>query len=153
MVPPDRLAKCRRGGSRGADYLPYVAIVLTLVLSTGLVGAILVMNSILGPKVLTGAKSESFECGNLPAEPTRKRFSVKFYVVAIFFVVFDIEAIFLIPWAVSYRDLLNDPVYASIALAEVLLFVGVLAMGLWYVWRKGALDWAFERPAAGGENE
>ncbi|NOZ00684.1 MAG: NADH-quinone oxidoreductase subunit A [Deltaproteobacteria bacterium] len=137
----------------GADYLPYVAIVLTIVLSIGLVGVILVVNALLGPKDLSGAKSESFECGNPPADTSRKRFSVKFYVVAIFFVVFDIEAVFLFPWAVMYRDLLKSPVYGSIALAEVLVFTGVLAVGLWYVWKKGALDWAFDGARSGGTDD
>lgn len=137
----------------GVDFLPYVAIVMTLVLCIGLVAAILVLNSILGRKVLTGSKTRPFECGNEPADSSRKRFSVKFYVVAIFFVVFDIEAVFLFPWAVMYRDLLQSPVYASIALAEILVFTGVLALGLWYVWRKGALDWAFERTGTGGGYE
>jgi len=137
----------------GADYLPYIAIAMTMALAVGIVGAILVLNAVLGPKRLTGSKSEPFECGNLPADTSRKRFGVKYYVVAIFFVVFDIEAVFLFPWAVMYRDLLESPVYASIALAEALLFIGVLGVGLWYVWKKGALDWAFETAGAGGEDE
>ncbi len=134
----------------GADFLPYVAIVLTMVLSAGLVGAILVLNAVLGPKRPSPVKERPFECGNPPADTPRKRFHVKYYVVAIAFVAFDIEAVFLFPWAVMYRDLLKDPAFAGLALAEAVLFIGVLALGLWAIWRKGALDWAFDRAQGGG---
>ena len=132
------------------QYLPLVigAVIVALVTF-----GMLILNAILGPRRPSKSKQEPFECGNEPADSSRKRFSVKFYVVAIFFVVFDIEAVFLFPWAVMYRDLLQSPVYASIALAEILVFTGVLALGLWYVWRKGALDWAFERTGTGGGYE
>lgn len=128
----------------GTDFSPYVAIVLTMVLSAGLVGAILVLNALLGPKRPGVVKNRPFECGNPPADSPRKRFHVKYYVVAIAFVVFDIEAVFLFPWAVVYRDLLKDPVFAGLVLVEAVLFIGILALGLWAIWRKGALDWAFD---------
>lgn len=134
----------------GTDFLPYVAIALTMVLSAGLVLAILVLNALLGPKRRSPVKERPFECGNPPADSPRKRFNVKYYVVAIAFVVFDIEAVFLFPWAVMYRDLLKDPAFAGLALAEAVLFIGVLALGLWAIWRKGALEWAFDRTSTGG---
>ncbi len=137
----------------GTDFLPYVAIVLTMVLSAGLVGAILVLNALLGPKRPSAIKERPFECGNPPADSPRKRFHVKYYVVAIAFVAFDIEAVFLFPWAVMYRDLLKDPAFAGLALAEAILFIGVLALGLWAIWRKGALDWAFDRTRLGGADD
>lgn len=136
----------------GSDFLPYLAIVLTMFLSAGLVGAILVINALLGPKRLSAVKVRPFECGNPPADSPRKRFHVKYYVVAIAFVVFDIEAVFLFPWAVMYRELLKDPTFAGLALAEAVIFIGVLALGLWAMWRKGALDWAFAR-STGGTDE
>ncbi|HIA05073.1 MAG TPA: NADH-quinone oxidoreductase subunit A, partial [Myxococcales bacterium] len=71
----------------------------------------------------------------------RERFSVNFYLVAIFFIVFDIEAVFLYPWAVLYRTFLADPSFALIALVEMFVFIGVLFVGLIYVWKRGALDW------------
>ncbi len=137
----------------GTDFLPYVAIVLTMGLSAGLVLAILVLNALLGPKRRNPVKERPFECGNPPADSPRKRFNVKYYVVAIAFVAFDIEAVFLFPWAVMYRDLLKDPAFAGLALAEAVLFIGVLALGLWAIWRKGALEWAFDRTSTGGADE
>ncbi|MBM4397939.1 MAG: NADH-quinone oxidoreductase subunit A [Deltaproteobacteria bacterium] len=117
-----------------------------MVLCTGLALAILIANAVLGPKRRGGMKDEPFECGSPQADDPRKRVSVRFYAVAILFVVFDIEAVFLFPWAVLYRELLASPVLGVIALAEILLFVGILAVGLWWVWGKGALEWAFDAP-------
>lgn len=131
----------------GNDFLPYVAILVTIAVAVGLALVILILNAVLGPKRPSEAKMGSFECGSDPLDSPRKRVNVKFYAVAIFFVVFDIEAVFLIPWAVVYRDLLKSPVFGPVALVEILLFVGILAVGLWYVWGKGALDWAFDAPA------
>ena len=128
----------------GGDFLPYVAIAITMALCGGLVFAILVLNALLGPKRHGAVKDSPFECGSVPVDTPRKRVSVRYYVVAILFVVFDIEAVFLFPWAVLYREMLSSPIFGAIALAEVLLFVGTLAFGLWYVWGKGALDWASE---------
>lgn len=130
----------------GREFLPYVAVAVTMALCAGLAFAILVLNAVLGPKRGGGAKHEAFECGSPQADDPRKRVSVRFYAVAILFVVFDIEAVFLFPWAVLYRELLASPVLKTLALAEVLLFVGVLAVGLWWVVGKGALEWAFDAP-------
>ena len=136
----------------GIDFVPYVAIAISLVVVAGMAVAILVLNGLLGPKVRSDVKGAPFECGNAPADTPRKRISVKYYPVAILFLVFDIEAVFLFPWAVLYRDLLRSPMFGSIALAEALLFIGVLAVGLWYVWKKGALDWAQDAPRGGGRH-
>jgi len=134
----------------GQDLSPYVAIAVTFTLCVGLVAAILLVNALLGPRRRGGMKDEPFECGSPRADDPRKRVSVRYYAVAILFVVFDVEAVFLFPWAVLYREMLASPVLKVVALAEVLLFIGVLAVGLWWVIGKGALDWAFERfPAKG----
>lgn len=130
---------------------PYVAVAMTIVLSALLVAAILVINAVLGPKRINRVKKTPFECGNFPADTPRKRFHVKYYAVAIAFVAFDLEAVFLFPWAVVYRDLLNDPGYGVLALVEAVLFIGILALGLWAIWSKGAFDWAYDRLAKGGE--
>ena len=134
------------------QFLPYVALAVALALCGGIALAILVLNAMLGPKRPSPTKGLPFECGSDSVDTSRKRMHVKFYTVAIFFVVFDIEAVFLFPWAVLYRDLLKSALFGPVALAEILLFVGVLALGLWYVWGKGALDWAFDAPATRREN-
>lgn len=127
--------------------LPYVALAMTIAFAVFIAMAILVLNRLLGPRGTNAVKGGPFECGSDPIDSPRKRLNVRFYAVAIFFVVFDIEAVFLFPWAVNYRELLASPVFGAIALVEIVVFLGVLAIGLWYVWGKGALDWAFDGPA------
>ncbi|HIN86770.1 MAG TPA: NADH-quinone oxidoreductase subunit A [Myxococcales bacterium] len=125
----------------GAHYDQYIPIAVMLLVCCGMMGLILVLNSLVGPKSKGGAHAEPFECGSEPVGSARERFSVNFYLVAIFFIVFDIEAVFLYPWAVLYRTFLADPSFALIALVEMFVFIGVLFVGLIYVWKRGALDW------------
>ena len=125
----------------GTDFSPYYSFLIVFVLSAAVVLAILVINALLGPKRRSRVKMTPFECGNEPMDSPRRRISVKYYLVAIFFIVFDIEAVFLYPWSTLYRKLLRDPSYGMLALWEVILFIGVLAVGLAYVWGKGDLDW------------
>ena len=94
-----------------------------------------IASHVLNPKRTTPQKSMTYESGMIPLGDTRLRFSVKFYMVAISFIVFDLETIFLIPWAVEMRELGWGPFVA------VSLFVAVLALGLVYEWKKGGLEW------------
>ena len=94
-----------------------------------------IASHILSPRRPTPPKNMPYESGMIPLGDTRLRFSVKFYVVAISFIVFDLETIFLIPWAVEMREL------GWGAFVAVSLFVAVLALGLVYEWRKGGLEW------------
>ncbi|SRR5579883_426286 len=113
----------------------YVPILIIMVLGT-LLGILLTLASIyLGPRRPTSAKLMPYECGIIPTTPARQRFPVKFYLMAMLFIVFDIEAIFLYPWAVQLRAL------GRFGLVEMFTFIIVLFIGLLYVWRKGALDW------------
>ena len=104
------------------------------------------LSAVLGPKRPTPVKLEAFECGNPPSGDARGRLSAKFYLVAILFLVFDIEAVFIYPWAVTFNDSLRagGSVAAGFALGEMLVFVGIIVVGLAYAWRKGALDWSGE---------
>lgn len=114
------------------SYFPVVVqVALAFAVAIGLVGAGL----LLGKKVKNRVKDLPYECGMLPQGNARERFSVKFYVVAMLFILFDIEAIFLYPWAVVYREL------KLFAFVEMMLFVAVVMVGFYYVYRKGALDW------------
>jgi NADH-quinone oxidoreductase subunit A len=90
---------------------------------------------------MTKTKLEPFEAGEVPISSPRQRFSIKFYMVALFFIVFDIEAVFLFPWAVLYKSWLADPAFAWVAFTEMFLFLGILSLGLVYVWKRGALQW------------
>jgi NADH-quinone oxidoreductase subunit A len=113
----------------------YIAVILMLVLAGGVSAAIIVLSLLIGPKKQFDDKMEPFECGESPIASPKLRFSVKFYVVALFFVIFDIEAVFLYPWAVIFKDL------GMFGFVEMMLFIVILAVGLLYVWRKGALEW------------
>ena len=124
-----------------SHYEPYIPIAVMLLLVCGMMAVVLLLNSLLGPKNLTKSHTSPFECGSEPIGSARHRFSVNFYLVAIFFIVFDIEAVFMYPWAVLYRSFLADPSFALISLVEMFVFVGILAVGLVYVWKRGALDW------------
>lgn len=110
-------------------------ILVTFVFAGVIVGAMVSLNRILGPKRPGKVKSEAFECGNPSSGSAWGRFSVRFYLTAILFLVFDVEVVFLYPWAVELRRL------GVFGLVEVLVFVTILIAGLVYAWERGALDW------------
>src|SRR5262245_48130933 len=97
------------------------------------------LSQLLGPKAVTPEKQAAYECGDPPVGDARERQSVKFYLVAMVFLLFDIEVAFLYPWAMALRDL------GWIGFVQVLLFMALLLAGYVYVWRKGALDWGNEK--------
>lgn len=121
-------------------HLPLIYVAL---MAVGLGGLILVLGQLLGPRRPSAIKSEAFECGNPSSGSARQPFHARFYLVAILFLVFDIEAVFIYPWAVTFSDALKGgtAVSATVALVEMLVFVAVIVVGLVYVWRKGALEW------------
>ncbi len=114
----------------------YVPILILIILAVGLAVLLTFVSMYLGPKRPTPAKLAPYECGIIVAPTaTRQRFPVKFYLMAMMFIVFDIEAIFLYPWAVQLRAL------RGFGLIEMFTFVAVLFIGLLYIWRKGVLNW------------
>jgi NADH-quinone oxidoreductase subunit A len=106
--------------------------VLALVIACALV----TLSYVIGRKVKNRVKDMPYECGIAPTGDARERFSVKFYLVAMLFILFDIEAIFLYPWAVVYKQL------KMFAFVEMLAFVVLIMAGFFFVWKKGVLDWA-----------
>jgi len=106
--------------------------VLALVIACALV----TLSYVIGRKVKNKVKDMPYECGIAPTGDARERFSVKFYLVAMLFILFDIEAIFLYPWAVVYKQL------KMFAFVEMLAFVVLIMAGFFFVWKKGVLDWA-----------
>lgn len=114
---------------------PYLPLAVVLGLAGILAVAISVVSSILGPKKTDPVKAETFECGNEAVGSARQRFAIKFYVIALLFIVFDIEVVFLYPWAVNFRAL------GWFGYVEMLVFAATLVVGLVYVWKKGAIDW------------
>ena len=113
----------------------YIPIVLIFLFGSIIVGSMLFLAIFLGPKRLTKEKLEPFECGTKSVGLPRHRFSVKFYLVAMLFIIFDIEAIFLYPWAIMFRRL------GLIGFIDMFIFIVVLLVGLIYAWKKGALEW------------
>ena len=122
----------------------WLSILIMIALGAGFALVSVLLSSVLGPKKPTPEKLAPYECGMPAVGDARERQSVKFYLVAMIFLLFDIEVAFLYPWAVSLRDL-GWPGFVQIVTFFLILFVGFL-----YVWRKGVLDWGSrrERPAA-----
>jgi NADH-quinone oxidoreductase subunit A len=119
-------------------YLP-LAVLAVITVTVGL--AALGVSALFGPKRPTRVKGMAYECGLDPIQPSaRERYSIHFYLVAILFILFDLETVFLFPWAASFRDGMSGPVKVAL-LIEVLAFVAVLGVGLFYVWKRRGLEW------------
>src|SRR5258708_2335435 len=116
----------------------FLPVLIQVALAVVIAGALVTLSRLLGKRVYDRVKDSPYECGIAPTGSARERFSVKFYLVAIVFILFDIEAIFLYPWAVVYREL------KMFAFVEMLIFVVLVLVGFFYVWKKGALDWSIE---------
>ena len=114
---------------------PYLPVAIVLLLAGGMAAVIPLLAGALGPRSNSVTKSEAFEGGNAPMGSARQRFAVKFYVVALLFIVFDVEAVFLYPWAVNFKALGWFGYFTMAA------FASTLVAALAYVWKKGALDW------------
>ena len=114
----------------------YVLILLMLGVVVLLAGGMLALSYWLGQHRPTRAKLSAYECGVAPVGDARQRFSVKFYLVAMVFILFDIEVIFLYPWAVIFHEL------RMFGFVEMLLFLLLVVAGFAYLWKKGVLDWA-----------
>ena len=119
-----------------------------IVLALGFGGLFTALAVLIGPKAVNPEKLKPFECGSEPIGTPRGRYSVRFYQVAILFLVFDIEAAFMYPWTVLYNQLSHTEVGPNLwrvsvfGFSEMLLFVAILAVALAYVWRKKAIGWA-----------
>jgi NADH-quinone oxidoreductase subunit A len=114
----------------------YFPVLLQAVIAMALAAALLGASFVLGKKVRNRVKDMPYESGIVPTGDARQRFSVKFYLVAMLFILFDIEAIFLYPWVVVFREL------KMFAFVEMLIFVVLILSGFFYIWKKGALDWS-----------
>jgi NADH-quinone oxidoreductase subunit A len=119
------------------DYLP---VLLFLIVATGIGIVLLVVGDLLGNKFLGSGRTDSeklspYECGFEAFEDARMRFDVRYYLVAILFIAFDLEIAFVFPWAVVFRQL------GVVGLVEMGIFLGLLVLGFVYVWKKGALEW------------
>ena len=127
----------------GNDLQAYAPLLLHLILAMALSGILLTLSSVVGWRRPSKVKSQAYECGITPTGDAREPFSVKFYLVGIIFILFDVEAIFLYPWAFIFRHWQGKD--AWFGFVEMLLYIGILLVGYFYLWKKGALDW--NRPA------
>ena len=119
-----------------SDFLKdYLSIILFLIIALGLSVAFIVINFILSPKKPDPEKLSAYECGFEPFDDSRMEFDVRFYLVAILFIIFDLEIAFLFPWAVSLGNI------GTLGFVSMMIFLFVLTVGFIYEWKKGALDW------------
>jgi NADH-quinone oxidoreductase subunit A len=114
------------------DYLP---IAILFILATAVAVLVIVIGVVFGPRRKTFRKSAAYESGMQPIGPGTRRMNVRYYLVAVLFILFDVEIIFFYPWAVNFRAL------GGFGFIEMLVFVGILLVGYIYVWRKGAFEW------------
>ena len=119
------------------DYLP---ILLMFIVAAGFAVGNVLLSQFVGQRKRTKTKLMPYECGKDPVGSARERFSVKFYLIAMIFILFDIEVIFLIPWAVVFKSLVGQGLRWFVY-AEMMLFIGLLLAGYIYVVKKGAFDW------------
>jgi NADH-quinone oxidoreductase subunit A len=115
--------------------LSFAPILILLVVAAGMAATILLLNVLLGPKLRTKGKQDVYESGVPLIDATRKRVSIKFFVIAMIFILFDVEIAFVYPWALVFRSA-GWPLFL-----EMLAFLGILLVGYAYIWKKGAFDW------------
>jgi len=117
-----------------SDYAP---ILIFAVVAVGLSAIAVLVPALLGPKHPTSVKLATYESGKLPIGPARRRFPIQYYLYAVLFILFDVEVVFLFPWATVFKDLASR----WLGLVEAGVFVLILVLGLVYVWKKGGLEW------------
>lgn len=136
------------------DYAP---LGVMFIVAFGFAASQIVVTQLVGPRKRTATKLMPYECGKDPIGSARDRFSIKFYTVAVIFLLFDIEILFMIPFAVAFKTLLAEEkitgiAFGTIALIEILVFISTLIVGFIYVWKKGIFDWGVQaRAEARGE--
>ncbi len=120
-----------------ADYWP---IAVLLALSTGLAVVMILLGHLIGPRRPSARKNAPYESGMRPIGPGTRQMPIRFYIIAVLFILFDIEVVFLIPWAVIFRDFVEKG-WGGFAMLEISIFLFILLVGYVYAWKKGALEW------------
>ena len=120
---------------------PWIAIGALALVAVGIPIAMMSVSALLRPSVPEQGKSAVYESGEIPTGTTRIRFNIQYYMVALLFVVFDIETVLIFPWTVIYRPALEGGASMMEVLAPMLVFIGVLVVGLVWAWRQGAVQW------------
>ena len=120
--------------------LDYAPIAVLILLATGLAALVVILGHLFGPRRQSHAKSMPYESGVTPYGPGTRRMSIKYYLIAVLFILFDIEIIFFLPWAVVLREFIANRL-GLFALGEMFVFILILLVGYIYAWKKGALEW------------
>jgi NADH-quinone oxidoreductase subunit A len=134
------------------NLMDYAPIGVMFIVAAGFAVSQILVTQLIGPRKRTQVKLMPYECGKDPVGSARDRFSIKFYNVAVIFLLFDIEVLFLIPFAVAFKSLLFDEKatgipYGTIAFLEIAVFIATLIVGLIYAWKKGTFDWNIQARA------
>jgi len=119
----------------------YLPLVIHLLVAAFLAGMLIALSTLVGWRRPNKAKQQPYECGITPTGDAREPFSVKFYLIAMVFILFDVEAIFLYPWASIFKELAHDPKTKLFGFMEMMLYVAILLVGYFYLLKKGAFDW------------
>ncbi len=132
--------------------MDYAPIGIMFLVAMGFAASQLLVTQLIGPRKRTATKLMPYECGKDPVGSARNRFSIKFYTVAVIFLLFDIEVLFMIPFAVAFKYLLAQEkisgiAFGAIAFVEILIFIATLVVGYIYVWKKGIFDWGMQSRA------
>ena len=123
----------------------YLPLLLQIVVAAGLAVMMVVASNFIGRHRNTSVKLSAYECGIEAVGDARGRFSVRFYMVAMLFILFDVEAVFMMPWAVIYRQLPKITGSPLFGFWEMVVYLGFVAVGLYYIVRKGVLDWSLDK--------
>jgi NADH-quinone oxidoreductase subunit A len=115
--------------------IEYIPLIILTVLAAAVGVLVLILGRFFGPHNPTAKKGNPYESGMIPYGPGTRRMSIRYYLVAVLFILFDVEVIFFLPWAVTFRSL------GAFSLIEMFIFIGILAVGYIYIWKKGALEW------------
>ncbi len=115
--------------------IEYIPLIILTVLATALGFLVVIIGQVFGPHRPTAKKGKAYESGMIPYGPGTRRISVQYYLIAVLFILFDVEVIFFLPWAVTFKSL------GLFSLIEMFVFLAILTVGYIYVWKKGALEW------------
>lgn len=134
------------------NLMDYAPIAVMFLVAAGFAASQLLVTQLIGPRKRTATKLMPYECGKDPVGSAHDKYSVKFYTVAVIFLLFDIEVLFIVPFAVAFKSLISEEklsgiAYGSIALVEILVFIATLIVGYIYVWKKGIFDWGLQARA------
>jgi NADH-quinone oxidoreductase subunit A len=116
-------------------FIRYIPLLIQIVVASGLAIIMVTLSHLLGKHKWTRTKNTAYECGITPTGDATQRFSVKFYMVGMLFILFDVEVVFLIPWAVIAKEL------KMFGFWEMLIYIGLVLVGFFYIWKKGVIDW------------